>query len=111
MQNLNGNEFVDGSDGTEFPDIHAIGNAIEGMVWIVVAVILIFPRTNSLHRAECALAAAAFFAFGISDFVEIRTGAWWEPWWLLAWKAICVVGFVTAWLIYKRRKAEGNVGR
>ena len=35
----------------------------------------------------------SFFAFGISDFVEIHTGAWYRPWWLLAWKATCVAGF------------------
>lgn len=33
----------------------------------------------------------ALLAFGVSDLVETRTGAWYRPWWLLAWKASCVV--------------------
>src|SRR5690606_34976038 len=30
-------------------------------------------------------------ALATGDIVETNTGAWWRPWWLLAWKAICVV--------------------
>jgi hypothetical protein len=34
--------------------------------------------------------------------VEARTGAWWEPWWLFVWKALCVVGLLYGCLRYRR---------
>jgi hypothetical protein len=40
------------------------------------------------------VAAAVLLAFGGSDVVETRTGAWWHPWWLLVWKGLCVVALV-----------------
>ncbi|MBE7458640.1 MAG: hypothetical protein KJ057_17160 [Phycisphaerae bacterium] len=36
-----------------------------------------------------------FLAFGASDVVEADTGAWWRPWWLLAWKAACLAVLLT----------------
>ena len=42
--------------------------------------------------------APAFFVFGASDYIELRTGAWWDPPWLLAMKAACLVVFAAvAW--------------
>jgi hypothetical protein len=46
----------------------------------------------------------AFVLFGISDLIEIRTGAWWRPTWLLVWKGICLIAI--AWMLFDiwRRK-------
>lgn len=38
------------------------------------------------------VAGAALVLFGLSDVVEAGTGAWWRPWWLLAWKLTCFGG-------------------
>ena len=49
-------------------------------------------------------------AFGVSDFVEMATGAWWEPWWLLVWKGICVGVFIYIFihLYFERRQRWGR---
>jgi hypothetical protein len=49
------------------------------------------------------VAALTFALFGLSDVVEAATGAWWRPWWLLAWKAACVVVLVGLYVDYLRR--------
>lgn len=50
-------------------------------------------RHTGPARARCVLAAVTFAAFGLSDVVEVQTGAWYRPWWLFAWKAACVAVF------------------
>jgi hypothetical protein len=55
------------------------------------------------HHRLC-LAAIAFAAFGISDVVEVQTGAWRRPWWLLTWEAACVVIFLGLYIDYFRRR-------
>jgi hypothetical protein len=40
--------------------------------------------------------------FGASDLVEMRTGAWWSPWWLFAWKAACVLLLLAGFVRYFR---------
>jgi hypothetical protein len=49
--------------------------------------------------------AVALLAFGVSDLVETRTGAWYDPPWLLAWKAACVIAIgVLGVAVYRHRK-------
>jgi len=45
-------------------------------------------------------------AFGASDLIESRTGAWYRPWWLFAWKAGCVLSILVSGidLLRKRRR-------
>jgi hypothetical protein len=51
--------------------------------------------------------AIILILFGISDFVEMVSGAWWQPWWLLVWKALCIgVGFILIILIYKTERRQ-----
>jgi hypothetical protein len=66
----------------------AVSNYIEAGLWFVVAAVV--AVRYRLWRWRW-LTAAALVAFGISDIVEVQTGAWWRPWWLLAWKTVCVV--------------------
>ena len=58
------------------------------------------------------IAAVTFCAFGVSDIVEVETGAWWRPWWLLVWKGLCIVVLlVLLWQHYragKRTKEPGS---
>src|SRR5688500_6200267 len=51
-------------------------------------------RREGAARLTCLTAAVVLLAFGASDVVETRTGAWWHPWWLLAWKAACVIALL-----------------
>ena len=72
---------------------HVLFNYGEAAVWGIAGVYVLW---RSRHRPKAtrilgSVASVAFFAFGISDLVETRTGTWYEPWWLLAWKAACVL--------------------
>ncbi len=67
------------------PDPTAWFNLVEGIFWIALACVICY---RSPHRALPLWLAL----FGISDFIEIRTGAWWSPSWLLILKGACLVG-------------------
>jgi len=71
-----------------------IFNLCEGIVWICLAVLVYFgPVFEKDGRKHQRLLFSVFLIFfGISDFIEIKTGGWWKPWWLLIWKAACLAG-------------------
>jgi hypothetical protein len=77
------------------PDLFVAANLAEAVLWCGVAVIVLLKWRHWP-------AALLLIAFGLSDVVETQTGAWWRPWWLLAWKTACVLGLLvivlTAWL-------------
>jgi hypothetical protein len=56
--------------------------------------------------------APTFVLFGISDFIELRTGAWWKPLGLLVLKAACISVFVIAAFQRYRKslKSEASEG-
>jgi hypothetical protein len=69
------------------------GNYGEAVLWAVVALLVAGYgwRRRGVLRARCWVAAAVLIAFGLSDVVEVQTGAWWRPWWLFVWKVVCVL--------------------
>jgi hypothetical protein len=85
-------------------DLHQFGNAIEAGFWVLAGfgVVAATVRRPAL-RARGLFTAFVLISFGCSDLVEIRTGAWWRPWWLLAWKAACVVALVMLAVDHWRR--------
>ncbi|RMF85294.1 MAG: hypothetical protein D6744_01640 [Planctomycetota bacterium] len=90
-------------------DVFVRGNQSEAALWLLVAAAFAWYawRQDGVRRRRCWQAAGVFLAFGISDLAEIRTGGWWKPWWLFAWKAACVVAMV--WLLIddiRRKRAE-----
>jgi hypothetical protein len=93
---------------TNFTDPEVLGNYLEGVFWIVVAVVLGIAgrRANQAYRALSVVASGTFFVFGVSDFVEAQTGAWWRPLWLLIWKASCLVVLVSCYWRYRRIRAR-----
>ena len=96
--------------------METLGNRIEGVFWIVVAAAVLVGgiRSHGRMRTLAAAAAALFVLFGISDFVEATTGAWWKPWWLLVWKGLCVFSLLACLLAYERlrpRPADSDAER
>lgn len=70
-------------------------NYCEAGLWFLIA-LLLFVRSRAvpqIPRRLGAIAAVAFFFFGISDLIEAQTGAWWTPWSLFVLKAACVIVF------------------
>jgi hypothetical protein len=61
-------------------------------------------RSEKRFRPTLLLLAVTLAVFGASDLVESRTGAWWKPWWLFVWKAICVLALLFGFLRYYRAK-------
>jgi hypothetical protein len=80
-------------------------NLVEGLWWIGLGVWLMsFAAISKCYKTAL---ASILILFGISDFVEMATGAWWQPWWLLAWKGLCVaVGIILIILIFNERKSR-----
>ncbi len=76
-------------------------NIVEGVLWLSLGVVIVI-KYRSWRAAFVALTLACF---GVSDWVEAGSGAWWQPWWLLAWKAVCIFVLVTAVVmhIHQRR--------
>ncbi|MHC4403592.1 MAG: hypothetical protein ACYTG0_28380 [Planctomycetota bacterium] len=81
-----------------------IFNLCEGMLWVVIAVWLAVVYRRGGQSDNLILAGSLlFFAFGISDFVEMQTDAWYRPWWLFAWKASNLAGLLAVYVLFRRR--------
>ncbi len=77
-------------------------NHVEAGLWTVIGLIFAVAglRTSRPTNRRCCLLAVVFIAFGVSDVVEARTGAWWRPWWLLSWKVSCLLAMVWQLWVY-----------
>ncbi len=86
-------------------DIHGLGNAIEAVVWWVLGLCMLTAAVwKKPQRRNIIIVGIILILFGLSDIVEISTGAWWRPLWLLAWKAFCAATlFWHLYAYYKRR--------
>ena len=92
-------------------DLERDGNLFEAGVWFLLSLALFVHalRREKRLRPTLFLIAGTLAIFGGSDLVEARTGAWWKPWWLFAWKTLCVAallfGFVRYYRLVKERVA------
>lgn len=87
--------------------VHRVFNLVEGVLWVGIGIVLLWrSRSPQGVRFPIIVAGVTFILFGISDFIEIRTGSWFEPPWLLLWKVGCVVSLVSCliWYLVDRRK-------
>ena len=85
-------------------------NYIEAGLWIVIGVCFaIRAIAKAAFRNDCVIAAITFVVFGFSDIVEASTGAWWRPWWLFVWKAVCVAIFLYLFISYYRWKRRNQL--
>ena len=81
-------------------------NWIEILLWGFISVV-IFLHWLSKEREKLGLLGLAlvFGGFALSDYVELRTGSWWEPWWLAVWKGGSILVIVCAGLRYFRNQS------
>ncbi|HSJ03244.1 MAG: hypothetical protein ACAI34_25985 [Verrucomicrobium sp.] len=89
--------------------VDAIFNLCEAALWFAISAVFLFFCTVKRHgsqRRESLLLAVSFAAFGISDVIESRTGAWWNPWWLLVLKGVCVSVFLRAFILYQKARRQ-----
>lgn len=77
-----------------------LGNTVEALLWWALAVALLVATRrwppHPVRERLIRVLVITLMAFGVSDLVEPRTGAWYSPWWLLVWKSACVVTLVYA---------------
>ena len=75
------------------------GNFVESLLWFGLAIALLVRRPR---RPGMRSGAVWFVLFGVSDLIEMHTGAWWQPLELFLLKAGCVVGLAAAFGAYRR---------
>lgn len=78
-------------------------NFIEGIYWVALGIfVLTLSKIIFQKYKKLALfTSLILILFSITDFIEIETGAYWTPWWLLVWNIICILGLTLslAWYI------------
>lgn len=83
-------------------------NLIEGFFWIGLGVWMVLGKKQLFVSNNKTTSGIISIIFGISDFVEMGTGAWWRPWWLLAWKGACVAVGLIILILTKGGSHEDN---
>lgn len=88
-------------------------NLLEALFWLTVAAGFVAAFYRKRRNGRLMLGAALLlFLFGVSDFVEMKTGAWYRPWWLFGWKAANLVGLVVVFvLLWKQREEPADPSR
>ncbi|WP_131818302.1 hypothetical protein [Planctopirus hydrillae] len=97
-------------------DLAVLINACEVLIWVGLAVVValrpLFPPVQPAQLLNEARLrrwmAIALVLFGLSDAVEIWSGAWWRPWWLLASKAACVITICALGSVLYLRSRENS---
>ncbi|HEX8834861.1 MAG TPA: hypothetical protein VF719_11705 [Abditibacteriaceae bacterium] len=79
-------------------------NIAECFLWLVISIVLLIKSTRVSPdlRKTLRMLSVSFFLFGISDYIEAHTGAWWTPLWLLFLKGGCIMVFVLGFRNYYR---------
>ena len=83
-------------------------NYFEIVLWSLFGlVMLIKSRDSNPNQTHIFyISSIAFFLFAMSDYIEIQTGAWWNPWWLFVMKAACVIAFIFCFIKYFKTKSK-----
>lgn len=83
-------------------------NYVEAAVWISISAVLLVASYRQGRRSPyfttSVVACIAFAAFGVSDIIEVQTGAWWRPFGLLVLKASCVILLIGCYYHYTKLK-------
>ncbi len=78
-----------------------IYNCVEIGLWGTIGVcflarVVVKPGARNMAF----IAGITFMAFAASDWIELHTGAWWQPWWLFVLKAGCVASMMALLGVY-----------
>ena len=90
-------------------DFAAKFNLCEGSLWLVIAAIITWRLLSRTRAAKMYwVLPPTFVVFGVSDFIESRTGAFWDPWWLLVIKTACVLVFALVGIRHRQDRLRLN---
>lgn len=93
----------------DWQDPLVVFNLVEAGWWFCLSLVcgVALRRVDPRLRRTLVIVSMAFAAFGVSDLIECRTGAWWRPWWLFALKAGCVLTLLAGGArIYRLRRSR-----
>jgi succinate-acetate transporter protein len=84
-------------------------NLFEAIVWFLMSLFFLLSAYRKKivagQKKIFVFLSVIFVIFGISDLIEMRTGHWSKPLWLLLLKIGCVIGiFIGIAIIYMRKK-------
>ncbi|QDT43385.1 hypothetical protein Pan241w_34850 [Gimesia alba] len=86
-------------------ELDQILNLAEAILWISISCVFLFRLRHTKKNRDLSITCIIAFAlFGVSDFIEVYTRAWYKPISLFILKACCVLAFVTVFIIYSRRR-------
>ena len=81
-------------------------NLLEGFTWLALALFVLTASQLISKKYKCAalFTVVILALFSVSDFLEVTTGAYWQPWWLLGLNSLCILGIVgaLAWFAHIR---------
>jgi hypothetical protein len=81
---------------------------VEAALWVGMAARCAL-RGVRVRSGGMGVLSIALVMFGLSEVVEVRMGAWYRPWWLLAWKGACLVTIVAVLVVtWRGRKRRGQ---
>ena len=84
-------------------------NLFEVYLWSIMGIgFLIAAAVKPENQWSADAAGIMLILFGVSDWIELSTGAWWKPWWLFVWKAICVLSLVILGVAAYQRQKKAN---
>ena len=85
--------------------IETVFNGCEAALWLAFALVVAarFRRAETGPRRWSRLLAGFFVLFGVSDVIEMQTGAWWRPPELLVFKGACLIGLTWCSVVLRRR--------
>ena len=87
-------------------ELDQILNLAEAILWISIAGLFLVRLHRLQQNRDLAIACSIAFAlFGVSDLIEVSTRAWYQPLSLFILKAVCVVSFLTVYILYRRRRS------
>jgi hypothetical protein len=81
-------------------------NIFEAGLWTTFALLkaVFGGRVRGMTPSLRILLSVSFLGFGISDLIELSTGAWWRPPGLLVYKGVCLLGIVGSCLSLRRNQ-------
>src|SRR5947207_15192605 len=86
-------------------------NYSDVIIWPALGLMLFVHglRGHGVVRRRSFIAGVTLVVFGGSDWFEASTGnEWWHPWWLLLWKATCVVVVLVLSILALRDRARAR---
>lgn len=78
-------------------------NAVEALWWGGLGVFLIAKNRRTSEWREGVWLGGWLVLFGATDAIEVWSGAWWKPVWLMFLKGLCIVVLNVGFVLWLRK--------